>query len=269
MPEGDTIHKIAGFMGPRLRGRTLRDVTMADRPAAASCRGRRVEDVHARGKHLFIELDNRTALRSHLGMYGSWHVYAHGDEWRKPRRRASLVIRTDDSVYVCFSAKEIELVRSPTVRERIVETRLGPDLIADDFDPDYVVRRAREFAEPDDLLADVLLDQRIACGIGNVYKSEVLFIERLPPQATLGDVADADVARCFTTAARLLRRNLSGGRRVTRFEADGAGRLWVYGRTGLPCLRCDDGHVEGSRLGRRHRGTFWCPACQQGRTGPP
>jgi len=261
VPEGDTIHKIANWMAPRLTAATLNRVQMADRQAARLCTGRRVENVRALGKHLFIELDNRRALRSHLGMYGSWHFYAADDEWRKPRRQASLVLSTDEVVYVCFNAKEVELVTSPSVRERIVGSRLGPDLIADDIDVHQLVRRAREFLDGDDLVADALLDQRIACGIGNVYKSEVLFIEKLLPQTPLGSATEDQLAACFETAADRLRRNLGGGKRVTRFEADGAGRLWVYGRGGLPCLRCD-GRIATKRLGRHHRGTWWCPACQ-------
>jgi endonuclease-8 len=263
MPEGDTIHKIANWLAPRLTDRVVIDVQMADESAARTCRGRRVDDVRALGKHLFIEFEHDRALRSHLGMYGSWHFYSPGAEWQKPRSQASLVVETDDTIYVCFNAKEVELVKSPSVRERIVDTRLGPDLIGEDVDADYLVRRARDLLEPDALVADVLLDQRVACGIGNVYKSEVLFIERLLPHTPLGEVRDELLVRCFQTAAELLRRNLGGGRRVTRFEDDDAGRLWAYGRTGLPCLRCDD-RIAGKRLGRHHRGTFWCPACQAG-----
>ncbi len=261
MPEGDTIHKLAAYLEPRLCDRVLESVRMADAAAAARCAGQRVEDVYARGKHLFIALDNRLSLRSHLGMYGSWHVYTPGETWRKPRRRASLVLAVGDSDYVCFDAKEVELVASPTVRDRIVGLRLGPDLVADTVTGDELVRRAREIPDPDWLIADVLLDQRVAAGIGNVYKSEVLFIEGLLPQLPVREVDDERIARCFATAADLLRRNLGGGPRVTRFATDGAGRLWVYGRRGLPCLRCDE-RVESARLGRHHRGTFWCPGCQ-------
>jgi len=263
VPEGDTIHKIAGFMAPRLKGRVLERVAMADRAAARVVEGRIVDDVFARGKHLFVTLDNLGALRSHLGMYGSWHVYGPDDEWRKPRARASLVLEAGGELYVCFNAKEVELLRSPTVRERIVETRLGSDLVADEVDPGTVVRRAREFLGDDALVADALLDQRIACGIGNVYKSEVLFLERIPPQARIGEFTDTAIARCFALAAELLRKNLGGGRRVTRFEDDGAGRLWVYGRGGLHCLLCGEGRIASARLGRHHRGTFGCPACQR------
>ncbi len=262
MPEGDTIHKIARYLAPRLESCTVLRVTMADGVAARRCASRRVEAVRAIGKHLFIEFDNHTALRSHLGMYGSWHRYARDEAWRKPRSQASLVLATADDEYVCFNAKEVELVVIPTVRERIVHARLGPDLIADDVDADSIASRAREFLDADDLVVDALLDQRIACGIGNVYKSEVLFIERLSPELRLGEVGNDDLARCFSTAADRLRRNLSGGKRITRLEPDNAGRLWVYGRTGLPCLSCDD-PIVSRRLGRHHRGTYWCRTCQR------
>ncbi len=261
MPEGDTIHKIAGFLAPRLENQTLERVHLANRQTAERCTGRRVIGVAARGKHLFIELDNRTAIRSHLGMYGSWHRYARDETWRKPRRQASLVLATAADEYVCFNAKEVELVRTPSVRERIVHSRLGPDLIADDIDANLLVQRAREFLDDAALVGDALLDQRIAAGIGNVYKSEVLFIERLDPRTLLERVPDTQLGRCFATAATLLRNNLGGGRRVTRFENDRAGRLWVYRRDGLPCLRCDT-PIETARLGRHHRSSYWCPRCQ-------
>ncbi len=261
MPEGDTIHKIANYLAPRLGERKIVSVSLPDAVAASRCTGRRVRDVVARGKHLFIELDNELAIRSHLGMHGSWHRYAPGEEWRKPRRQASVVLATTDDEYVCFNAKEVEVVRAPSVRRRVISARLGPDLIGDDLDGFYVVRRARDILEADALLADALLDQRVACGIGNVYKSEILFIERHSPATRIADLDDGALARCFDTATILLRRNLGGGSRATRFDADEAGRLWVYGRTGQPCHECDT-PIVSRRLGRHHRGTYWCPACQ-------
>ena len=261
MPEGDTIHKIANWLAPRLEGQRLRQVSMADPAAARNCAGRRVDAVRALGKHLFVELDNAKAIRSHLGLYGSWHFYPPGQAWQKPRSRASLVLRTEETDYVCFNAKEVELVTLASVRDRIIDTRLGPDLIGETIEPAELVERARQIMEPDDLIADVLLDQRVACGIGNVYKSEILFLHRSHPQTRIADVADDVLQSCYATAANLLRRNLGGGKRVTRFENDDAGRLWVYGRTGLPCHECDT-PVVSQRLGKHHRGTYWCPRCQ-------
>ena len=266
MPEGDTIHKIANFLKPRLRDQAVRGVQLAPRYQARPVAGHSIRDVVARGKHLFIEFDNDTALRSHLGMYGSWHFYAHGEPWRKPETQASLVLSTEDTVYVCFNAKEVEWVSTPSVRERVLDQRLGPDLTTGRVDLAAVLRRAREFLEPDSPLADVLLDQRIAAGIGNVYKSELLFIQRHLPLTELAAVSDEALAACYATAAELLRSNLGGGKRITRRETDPPGRLWVSGCGGPARVRCD-GVITYARLGRHHRGTYWCESCQ-GRLDP-
>ncbi|MDJ0654069.1 MAG: DNA-formamidopyrimidine glycosylase family protein [Xanthomonadales bacterium] len=261
MPEGDTIHKIAAFLKPRLETRQVTGLRISGN-AGRHCVGSRITEVAARGKHLFIQLDNRLALRSHLGMHGSWHWYPQGEPWRKPRARASLVLDTDDGCsYVCFNAREVELVAAPSVRERVLDSRLGPDLTAGDIDPAQIAIRARQMLEPDTPVADVLLDQRVASGIGNVYKSELLFICRHLPETGLGQLADSDLERLYCKASELLGSNLGGGKRVTRFESDGAGRLWVYRRAGLPCMRCDD-KISYTRMGRHHRSTYWCPSCQ-------
>ena len=264
MPEGDTIHKVANYLAPRLSDRVIEEAQMPDAGQAGRCKSAKIEGVVARGKHLFFELDNGLAIRSHLGMYGSWHRYAPNESWKKPRSRATLRLRVGGEDYVCFNAKEVELIKTPSVRRAITQTRLGPDLIADDVEPAKLVERAREICDEDTLLADVLLDQRVASGIGNVYKSEVLFIRSLSPSLTLGQVSDEELENCFELAADLLKKNLGGGKRVTRFENDKAGRLWVYNRHGKPCHRCRT-RIRTKRLGKHHRGTYWCSKCQPGR----
>lgn len=259
MPEGDTIHKVAAYLADRLVGRSIRRLRMAG--ACDDCVGRRIERVYAHGKHLFIALDNDKLLRTHLGMYGSWHRYREGETWRKPASRASLELATEDEVFVCFNAKEIEILPAGGVRERILQTHLGPDLIDLGADLAPVVRRSRDLLAGDTALADVLLDQRVAAGIGNVYKSEVLFLERLLPQSLLAAVTDPVLAACYAQAADLLRRNLGGGPRVTRFVGDGGPRLWVYGRARLPCLRCG-APIRYARFGKDRRATYWCGGCQ-------
>ena len=261
MPEGDTVHKVAAAMAPRLAGAALARIDFAPRhgppPPPA-----RVLAVRAHGKHLLVDLEGGRSLRVHLGMYGSWHRYRPGEAWKKPARRASLVLDAGAELFVCFSAKEVEVLPTPSLRAGDLFRRLGPDLIDGACDLAELTARARAFSGADAPLVDVLLDQRVACGIGNVYKSEVLFIERLPPLRRLGDTDDATLAGCYRLAAALLRRNLGGGRRVTRFERDGRGRLWVYGRAGEECLRCGCAAIRRDALGRDRRGTYWCPECQ-------
>jgi len=259
LPEGDTIHKLARYLGERLAAREIRRLCLAG--VGEECSGRRIERVFARGKHLFIALDDGVLLRTHLGMYGSWHRYRAGEAWQRPASRASLELATDEDVFVCFDAKEVERLPAGGMRERILGARLGPDLVQADLDLGLMVRRARDLLPGDAPLVDVLLDQRVAAGIGNVYKSEVLFLERLRPAGPLAAVGDPVLAACYARAADLLRRNLGGGARVTRFAPDAGPRLWVYGRARRPCLRCG-APIHYARLGKDHRATYWCAGCQ-------
>jgi endonuclease-8 len=267
MPEGDTVYKLAAYLDAALRGVGVQAVELLPR-FGPSGGARRVAGVGCEGKHLYLHFADGTALRSHLGMYGSWHRYRRGAAWRKPARQASLILRTEAEDFVCFNAKEVEWLKSTGFVHADRSSRLGPDLIQAPFDAPVMLARARTCCAPDAPLADVLLDQRIAAGIGNVYKSEVLFLERMAPLDRLGTVPDEALTRLYARAATLLRRNLGGGPRVTRGRpeavtgrGDRDGGLWVYGRAGLPCLACG-APVTRALLGARPRSTYWCPGCQ-------
>lgn len=260
MPEGDTIYTLANYLGAVLVGGLVTRAQVRGQvwPDLA---GLRVQGVSSKGKHLYLELDNGLCLRSHLGLYGSWHRYRRHEPWQKPERQAVLVLEVEGWAYVCFNAKEVELARFSGFESQDQQRRLGPDLTREDLDADLIQRRAFALSPPDTPLADLLLDQRVACGIGNVYKSEVLFLTRRPPLLPLKELSLRDFGDLYGTAARLLRRNLSGGPRITREIPDGRGPLWVYGRAGLPCLVCGT-PLRRQRLGRNPRSTYWCPACQ-------
>lgn len=260
MPEGDTIHKLARFMRPRLVG--ARVVTMRSRYSDTHMlSGHRVASVDAHGKHLVVAFDSGWLLRNHLGMYGSWHHYGHDETWKLPDRQAHIVLETDVEVFVCFKAKEVQVMRAHGAMARAFANRLGPDLAGQEFDGRAAVKRAREILEPETPIADVLLDQRAASGIGNVYKSEVLFLARQLPMAQFSEVGDPVLGGLYALARELLRQNLSGGPRITRFEGDGAGHLWVYGRRDQPCFECET-PIRCMRLGQHMRSTYWCPECQ-------
>lgn len=259
MPEGDTVHKLAGILRPLLVGATLEQARLARMAGAERLAGVQVEAVEATGKHLLVRLANGLTLRSHLGMYGSWHRYAPGEPWRKPVRQASIVLWTAHAVLVCFHAREVVLEPTAGLAQRDRLERLGPDLLGPDFDARAAVVRARALQGPDAPLVDMLLDQRVAAGIGNVYKSEVLFLERIAPDRRLADAPDDRVAGLYDRARALLAANLGGGPRITRPEP--GPDLWVYGRRREPCLRCGT-PIRYARLGHDLRSTYWCPACQ-------
>lgn len=263
MPEGDTIFKLAAYLDPALRGRRV-VAGYAQAAPRIDLSGHCVQSVHAQGKHLFIRFDRHRLLRSHLGMWGSWHGYSPGEPWLRPRDRASIVLDVGERVYVCFNAKDVEWLREQGVSYRRLGVTLGPDLLDTAADYLVILARARDLSDPKRAIADVLLDQKIACGVGNVYKSETLFLEHRHPQTALADLADEELLSLYRRAAGLLAQNTRGGPRITRRSHDEAGILWVYGRAGQPCLRCD-ARIEGRLLGERQRSTFWCPRCQPDR----
>lgn len=284
MPEGDTIFKVAMLLRPILSDQVIAEAEVPRHPSI-QLTGRRVDGVVARGKHLFIRFEDGERLRIHLGMHGSWHRYPVGAQrWRRPRRLACLRIVVGSVELVCFSPKEIELVRDGGVRSKRFDQYLGPDLCQEGVDVAPVARRVQRFRDADSRLVDVLLDQRVAAGIGNVFKSEVLFLERMDPRAAVSSISPEEFLALYQRAHELLVLNLNHGPRRTRFadtrgprentKADGSdressrppfgspeNRLWVYGRERQPCLRCT-GRVQRGRIGSPPRATFWCPSCQ-------
>ena len=159
---------------------------------------------------------------------------------------------------ICFSPKLIEVESSIRIRGRALLTRLGPDLLADAFDEDSAIARLRMH---DHLpLGEALMNQQLVAGIGNVYKSEILFMNRLNPFEPLSTLDDETLRVCLRSARHYMRRNLEGLRRKFRGSTLGD-RLWVYRRRGMPCLECS-GPIVMQRQGETARSTYYCPVCQ-------
>jgi endonuclease-8 len=226
--------------------------------------GRRVARVEARGKNLLIHFDDGRALYTHMRMTGSWHVYRHGERWQKPERLARVVLETAAFVTVVFSAPVVEMLSGRELARHPALGRLGPDVLSPDFDLEEACRRMR--AVPAETLAEALLRQAAVAGIGNIYKSETLFVCRADPFALVGGSDDRLLRRLLASARQLMSRNLESGPRRTRNSLSGE-RVWVYGRRGRPCRRC--GHtIRMRRHGAGLRSTYWCPACQAPATTP-
>lgn len=257
MPEGDTIHRAANRLRPALEGHTLvrfeAPRLVGDRPTA----GERIDAVEARGKHLLVHFAGGLTLRTHLRMTGSWHLYRTGERWQKPAHLLRALVEADSGwVAVCFQAPVVETYHRGA-GEPPELAALGPDLTTDAPDIDAAIARIGAIAGAGTEVADVLLDQRMAAGIGNVYKSEVLFLHRLDPFTPVSDVDTERLRGILTTAHELLRANLGTSRRTTY-----RGGLAVYGRQGQECPRC--GTPVRMRLqGPMARSTYWCPSCQR------
>jgi endonuclease-8 len=192
-------------------------------------------------------------------MSGSWHRYRPGERWRRPAHEASAILETAESVAVAFNTPVVELLTDAGLRRSRNLLELGPDLLSSSFDADEALRRLRD--RDSEELGNALLDQRAVAGIGNVYKSEVAFLERMNPWAKVGAFEDAELRAALRTAKRLLEANTRGGARVTTGSSARGQGLWVYGRAGRPCRRCGTTNRSG-RQGDLARLTYWCPRCQ-------
>jgi endonuclease VIII len=200
-------------------------------------------------------------------MHGTWHRYRPGEAWRRSPSRAVLVLEVPGAVAVCFDAPVVEAFETRAERLHPTLGALGPDLIDAGFDEAAALRRLRDPSRTAATVGEALLDQRAMAGIGNVYRAEILFIERVDPFATVGSLDDATLVRLIGTARRLLRANADrrhGPERTTTEGAREAGgaALWVYGRAGRPCRRCR-ALLRSTSLGRDlPRTLWWCPSCQ-------
>jgi endonuclease-8 len=269
MPEGDTLYRIAVGLRPHLIGREVIAATARQPgPRAEELVGSTVTEVESVGKHLLIRFDSGLEVRTHLGMHGSWHRYAPAEKWRRPTSRARLVIEVPGAVVVCFDAPTVELFEARVEPIHRILTALGPDLMGPEFDDASaaeVLRRLRDQSRALLTIAEALLDQGALAGIGNVYKSEVLFVEGVNPFRPVSDLDDSTLAGLIQAGRRLLLANRAGGPRVTTGAGVTArrriGSLWVYGRAGRPCRRCGRVILERQH-GRLNRRTFWCPGCQ-------
>jgi endonuclease VIII len=261
LPEGDTILRAARTLQKAIGGQTIsrfESTVPLVRRAAKSLIGQKVVEVTAAGKNLLMHFEDGRVLRSHMRMTGSWHIYRPGERWRVTEGAARVVIEAGEWVAVCFSAPVIELVTSIETHAPIAT--LGPDILGEQFDAAEAIKRIS--ATKDRELGDAILDQTLVAGIGNVYKSEVLFICATHPRAHAGEVGDEKLQEILAEARKQMRANLTTNGRRTRGLGQGE-RFWVYRRSGSPCLRCGT-LIKMIRQGELVRSTYYCPSCQGG-----
>jgi endonuclease-8 len=273
MPEGDTIYRAARTLHRALAGHIVERFESVfpmltrvhdDEPLT----GRTIERVTAAGKHMLMYFSGGQVLRTHMRMNGSWHIYRPGEAWQRPRRDMRVLIATKEFEAVGFSIPVAEFIKTGDLGRHDELRRLGPDLLGETFDRIEAVRRIRE--RGDSSIGDVLLNQRVMAGVGNVYKSEVLFACGVNPFTSVRNLSDAQVECLVDTARRFLQANVteklapmttySGYRRTTRRD-DPAERLWVYGRAGKSCRKCG-GPIQIKASGSDARLTYWCSTCQ-------
>ena len=274
MPEGDSIFRAARTLHRALAGQTitrfqsvLPQLTRVDddRPLV----GQNIERVESRGKHLLIWFSSGLVLRTHMRMHGSWHIYRPGERWQRPRDEMRIVLGTAAFDAVAFNVPVAELGSADQIEREEVLRDLGPDPLSDAFDAEDAIARLRSRGDME--IADALLDQSAIAGIGNVYKSEVLFAGRVNPFTRVADLPVERLRALIEIAVKFMRANVNEsarggivtytGLRRTTGRMDPGASSWVYGREGQPCRRC------GTRISRRKQGpharsTYWCERCQ-------
>ena len=248
MPEGDVLFRTAATLQRWLAGREVTEAT----GAAAPMVGRKVEKVLATGKHLLVRFDDGHALHTHLRMTGSWHVYSKGERWQRPAGQAKLTLTCGDRVAVCFNAPVVELLAPGAEANHPSLAGLGPDILDQPLDLRGIRRRAR-LRPPDTPLGELLLDQGVVAGIGNIWRCEALFLEGRNPSVSVSSLSDDELDALLSTAARIMTESLG--------PFTGRPARWVYRRTGRPCRRCGTS-IHSRRQGEQARIAYWCPTCQ-------
>lgn len=250
MPEGDSLHRAARrlqvLVGERVEVETPHP-RAAVKGLVERLDGRRLEAVEAVGKNLLLRFEGGLVLRSHLRMTGRWRVERRGAPLSgKPW----LVLRGEKHEAVLWNGAVLELVTGSHVRG------LGPDILAEP--PDFETMRARLRAEPEREIGDVLLDQRLVAGIGNLWRAEALWEARVSPWRRVAEVGDDGLLAVLEAAHALMRASVEGTRPARR----------VYRRPGRACPRCG-GVIRSAPQGDNARTAYWCPGCQVGGSPPP
>lgn len=275
MPEGDTIYRTARALGRALIGKPIARFTTEyaqiarandDQPFA----GQTVDHIEARGKWLLIYLSGGQILATHMLMSGSWHIYRPGERWQEFPSNARIVLETADFVAVAFRVPVAKIYTADSLtRDRAIPPAAN-DVLKADFDPAAAVQRLQSYA--DEEIAHVLLRQDVLAGVGNVFKSEICFLEGISPFSAVRSLPVLKLESIVATAQRLLAANVledsgdrivtyRGSKRRTTRSSNPGESLWVYGRRNEPCRRCGT-PIERCLQGPNARSTYWCPVCQ-------
>ena len=263
MPEGHVLHRAARLQAEALGAGPIAVSSPQGRfsEGARILDGHHIEAIQAVGKHLFYEWDHRPILHVHLGLFGKFKTFR--DDPPAPSPATRLALAGAATIYLA----------GPTVCEVIDRTqmkhltdRLGPDPLDPNADPDrfFAAMSRRTVAA-----GAALLDQAAIAGVGNVYRSEILFLTGVDPRRPANQVTEDEKAEIWKRSVELLSSGERMGRIVTMDPREvGAGsvrdipkplRLYVYKRGHQPCRRCGTEIMPTELAGRS---MWYCPQCQ-------
>jgi endonuclease-8 len=266
MPEGHTVHRSAGLFAKRFAGYPLQIASPQGRFSAGAklISGRELVAAEAFGKQLFLHFDNDLQLRIHLGIYGKWGFVDLADR-EVPEPVGQVRARFENSVWLAD-------LRGPTACEvitadeaAVVLTRLGPDPLRPDRDGVALQRFVDRVRSSRGKVGQLLMDQSVIAGVGNVYRAELLFRAGLNPHLSGASVPVEQLEAIWQDAVKLMRVGVKKGIMITRDEfltkrPKLVDRYFVYKREGLPCRVCGSSVAIEIMATRK---LYWCPSCQR------
>ncbi len=274
MPEGDNIFRMARTLNRALAGKTVTGfrsnyALLTRFHDNTPLTGQTIDAVESRGKWLLMHFSGGAILLTHMRMHGSWHIYRPGERWQLPSSQMRIVIETANFVAVAFNVPVAEMHTAQSLARDIRIPHATANVLSQSFDPHSAMERL--LSNPDRELGEVLLDQSVLAGVGNVFKSEICFVTALNPFRKVSTLTAAQAGHIVSVAQKQLAANVlensgehvvtyRGGRRTTH-ASDPTESLWVYGRAGQPCRRCGEA-IEFRLQLPGARATYWCPHCQ-------
>lgn len=263
MPEGHTVHRTANDLNKLFAGKSISVDSPQGRFSsdAKLISGRKLVKATAVGKQLFVEFESELFLRIHLGIYGKWRwhlIDALPEVIGEVRARF-------------FSGDTLAELRGPTVCEvidksemRLVLNRLGPDPLNPDRGGKEAARFVAKVLSSKKTIGELLMDQSVIAGIGNVYRAELLFRAEIEPHTPGNKLSEEQLKELWIDSVKLLKVGVKTSFMITRDELftkrpSKADRNWVYKREGEPCRRC--GHEVRIEI-MAGRKLYWCGVCQ-------
>jgi endonuclease VIII len=253
MAEGDTVLRLARRLDSALSGRRVAVRAPNPRGRASGVErldGTTLESVESRGKHLLLRFEGGRILHNHLGMNGSWQVYARGARWHRPPRSAWVILATEAREAAQFGGSTLRVLEERRLGLDPMLARLGPDILGQEFSAGVGVQSLRR-GGPTLGLGEALLDQRLIAGIGNIFKSEGCFATAISPWRSLAELEDDELAELLVRTRELMGDAAESGRHHHA----------VYRRPGQPCPRCG-APLRARGQGDANRITYWCAGCQ-------
>jgi endonuclease VIII len=269
MPEGHTLHRIAHELSAAFGGRVVRVSSPQGRFAADAGQvdGSVLSSAESAGKHLFLEFSGERFIHVHLGLIGKFDVHTGVAEAPYPVGQVRLRLASTSAYADLRGATQCDLI-TVEKRDEIVAA-LGPDPLRRDADPLRAWRRISRSHRP---IGDLLMDQAVLCGVGNVYRAELLYRHKMHPLRPGNTLRIGRWREMWADLVELMAYGVETGRidtvrpehtpeamgRPPRVD-DHGGEVYVYRRTGQPCLVCGSKVRTAVLVGRN---LFWCPRCQ-------